>query len=248
MSISSPATRQELIDYCLRKLGHPVIEVNIDPIQLEDRVDEALQFYQEFHYDSTERVYLSEQVTSNIISQGYVELSDAVIGVTKVFPITNTSRFSMFDARYQILLNDLYSIQSMDMLYYSQVMTHIELINDLLVGQKPIRFQKHQNRVYIDSLNTGNIAEGSFIVFEAYRILDPDTFSDVYNDHFLKRYLTALIKQQWGQNLKKYEGVQLPGGVTLNGKIIYDEATEEIANLKEEAETTWQLPPSFFIG
>lgn len=317
--MANPSSRQGLIDYCLRKLGHPVIEINIDDDQVEDRIDEAFQFYRDFHFDAVEMVYLSEKINPSSIqitginaasfSNGekitggtsgattivhanqaankiyvkstsgtflagetitggtsgtsatltsitldnydnkYLSLSDAVTSVVRVLPFSSRTRgIDLFDVRYQILLNDLYSIQSTDLIYYSQVQTQLQLINDILVGQKPVRFNRHQNRLYVDMNWSDDVEIGDYIIVEAYRILDPDTFTDVYNDGFLKRYATALIKQQWGQNLKKFEGVQLPGGVTLNGQKIFDEATEELDQLREEVKSTYQLPVDFFTG
>ena len=317
--MASPTSRQGLIDYCLRKLGHPVIEINIDDDQIEDRIDEAFQYYRDFHFDGVELVYLSEAIsassiqitginaasftngekitggtsgattivhanqaankiyvksTSGTFSAGetisggtsgttatltsitlgnydnkYLTMSDAVLSVIRVLPFSSRTRgIDLFDVRYQILLNDLYSIQSADLIYYSQVQTQLQLINDILVGQKPVRFNRHQNRLYVDMNWSDDVEIGDYIIVEAYRILDPDTFTDVYNDGFLKRYATALIKQQWGQNLKKFEGVQLPGGVTLNGQKIFDEATEELDQLREEVKSTYQLPVDFFTG
>lgn len=317
--MAKPSTRQELIDYCLRKLGHPVLEINVDDDQIEDRVDEAFQFYRDFHFDAVEKVYLKEIIapsqltitglTANNFTPGeiitggtsgatarvhandvankfyvkgvtgtftagetitgsmsgqtatfssivlgnydnrYLSLSDSVISVERVLPFSARTRgIDLFDIRYQLLLNDLYSIQSTDLIYYSQVKTQLQLINDLLVGIKPIRFNRHQNRLFIDMSWGDDVDIGDYIIVEAYRILDPDTFTDVYNDGFLKRYCTALIKQQWGTNLKKFEGVQLPGGVTLNGQTIYNEATEELQALRDEVKDTYQLPIDFFTG
>lgn len=248
--MASPASRQQLIDYCLRKLGHPVLEINIDVDQIEDRIDEAFQFYREFHYDAVELVYLKQEITANVKSDQYITLNDAITGVVRVLPFSSktTSGIDMFDVRYQILLNDLYSLQNTDFIYYSQVQTHLQLIQDMLVGQKPIRFNRHQNRLFLDLDWENDFDVGEFIIVEAYRILDPSTYSDVYNDGFLKKYATALLKQQWGINLKKFEGVQLPGGVTLNGQKIYDEATEELDKLKEEVQNTYQLPVDMFVG
>jgi len=315
--MANPSTRQELIDYCLRKLGHPVLEINIDDDQIEDRIDEAFSYYRDFHFDAVEKVYLSEKITastlqitgvnaasfsngtkitgatsgataivygnisanrmyvykvsgtftaSETISNGavsatlssitlgnydnrYLTVSDAVVSVTRVLPFSSSTRgIDLFDVRYQILLNDLYSIQSTDIIYYSQVKTQLQLIQDLLVGVKPVRFNRHQNRVYIDMNWEDDIDIGEYIIIEAMRVLDPNTFTDVYNDGWLKKYATALLKQQWGTNLKKFEGVQLPGGVTLNGQKIYDEATDEIQALKEEVQNTYQEPIDFFTG
>lgn len=242
-------TRQGLIDYCLRKLGHPVIEINVDDDQLEDRIDEALGFYREFHYDAVELVYLKHQITQPDIDNQYLTLSDVITGVTKVFPFSNrTTGINIFDIRYQILINDLYSLMSTDLIYYSQVRQHLELINMMLVGQKPIRFNRHMNRLLIDMNWEEDVDVGDFIVIECYRILDPDTYTDVYNDRILKKYAAALIKRQWGANLKKFSGVQLPGGVQLNGQIIYDEAETEIKAIEEETRNTYELPVDMFVG
>lgn len=317
--MANPASRQELIDYCLRELGHPVLEINVDDDQVEDRIDEAFQFYREFHFDAVELVYLKQEITASTLQittinannfivgekvtgatsgaytfvvnatsmnrlackgtvgtfvagetvtgatsgqtstvssmtlgnydNKYFELNDAVTGVVRVLPFSSRTRgMDLFDVRYQLLLNDLYSLQSIDMIYYSQVKTHLNLINDLLVGQKPVRFNRHQNRLYVDMAWETDVNVGEFMIVECYRILDPNTFTDVYNDMYLKRYATALIKKQWGNNLKKFEGVQLPGGVTLNGQKIYEEALEELRELKEEVQNTYQLPVDFFVG
>lgn len=244
-----PASRQGLIDYCLRKLGHPVVEINVDEDQIEDRIDEAFQYYRDFHYDAVEKVYLKELMTSNTISQEYITLSDSIIGVERVIQFTNkTTGAGVFDVRYQLMLNDIQSLTNTDLQYYSQLKTNLQLINDLLTGQKPIRFNRHMNRMYIDMDWTRDVGVGDYIIIEAWRIIDPNTYTDVYNDGFLKRFATALIKQQWGINMKKFEGVQLPGGVLLNGQRIYDEATEEIKELKEEIQNTSQLPVDFFTG
>lgn len=247
--MSSPASRQGLIDHCLRELGHPVIEINVDDDQIEDRIDDAFQFYREYHFDAVELIYLSHLVTSDDITNKYISLNDNITSVVRILPFTNKTRgIDLFDVRYQILLNDLYSIQSTDIIYYSQVQTQLQLLNDLLVGQKPVRFNRHQNRLFIDFDWGTDIVAGEYIIIQAYRILDPSTFSDVYNDMFLKQYATALIKKQWGSNLKKFEGVQMPGGVTLNGQKIYDEAVEEIDKLKQEVQSNYQLPVDFFTG
>jgi hypothetical protein len=247
MSTSRPASRAELQAYAKRQLGDPVIEINVDPDQEEDVLELSLQFFQQFHFDGVERIFLQHQVTANNISDKYVTLSDAVIGVERVLPFDSRTRgIDLFDVRYQILLNDLYSIQSTDIIYYYQVQNQLALMNQLLVGQKPVRFNRHQNRLHIDMDWDENTAVGEFIIIECYRILDPDTFTDVYNDLYLKKYVTAQLKKQWGNNLKKFSGVQLPGGVTLNGQQIYDEAVQEIQQLEEEVESRYQLPVDFF--
>lgn len=319
--MATPSSRQSLIDYSLRELGHPVIEINVDDDQLEDRVDEAIQFYREFHYDSTEFFYLKQQVTPSTLTLSsavganfttdkvitgstsgatakihdtgsstlsiydiagdfvtgetitgdvshstatiasgtflvkgnydnqYFDISTNITGVIKVLPLTSRSAgVSMFDVRYQLMLNNIQSLTSTDVVYYSQLKTHINLINDLMSGQKPIRFNRHMNRLYVDWDWHNDVAPGDYIIAECYRVLDPDTYTDVYNDMFLKKYLTSLIKKQWGTNLKKFEGVQMPGGVILNGQKIYDEAVEELSALKEEVQLVWQLPVDMFVG
>ena len=247
--MATPSSRQGLIDYCLRKLGHPVVEINVDEDQIEDRIDEAFQFYRDFHYDAVEKVYLKELMTSNTIAQEYVTLNDSIISVERVLQFSNkTTGAGVFDVRYQLMLNDIQSLTNTDLQYYSALKTNLQLINDLLTGQKPIRFNRHMNRMSIDMDWSRDIGVGDYIIIEAWRILDPDAYTDVYNDGFLKRYATALIKQQWGVNMKKFEGVQLPGGVLLNGQRIYDEATEEIKDLREEVQNTSQLPIDFFTG
>lgn len=247
--MAKPTTRQGLINYCLRKLGHPVVEINVDDDQVEDRVDEAFQYYRDFHYDATQKVYSSMQLTSNVIAQQYITLPEEMIGVERILQISNRSNgASMFDARYQLMLNNIQSLTNTDIIYYSMLKTELNLINDLMTGQKPVRFNRHMNRLFIDLDWKNEVQEGDYVIVEGWSSLDPDTYTDVYNDGFLKRYCTALIKQQWGINLKKFEGVQLPGGVTLNGQIIYNEATEEIDKLKQEVQDTYQLPIDFFTG
>lgn len=249
MSTHKPASREELKAYCKRQLGEPVIEINVAPEQEEDVLEYSLQYFQQFHFDSVELLYLKHQVTANNISDQYIELSDAIIGVEKVLPFTSRTRgIDLFDIRYQIFLNDIYSLQSTDIIYYTQVMTQLQLINDLLVGQKPVRFNRHQNRLHIDMDWEVDVAVGEFLIIQCYRILDPNTFTDVYNDYFLKRFMTANLKKVWGNNLKKFEGVQMPGGVTLNGQRIYDEAIEEIKELEQEVQSTYMLPVDFFVG
>ena len=246
MAISS---RQGLIDYCLRELGAPVIEINVDDDQIEDRIDEAFAFYREFHYDAVELVYLRAEVTSNVLAQQYFEINDAIIGINKVFPFSDKSNgMTLFDVRYQMLINDLYSIMSTDIVYYSMVKSELELINQLLVGQKPIRFNKHTNRLYIDMDWIRDVNLGDFLIVEAYKLLDAETYTDVYNDRMLKKLATAYIKRQWGTNLKKFSGVLLPGGVMLNGDSIYQEAMEEIKDVEQELQDRFELPPDMFVG
>jgi hypothetical protein len=247
--MASPSSRQELVDYCLRRLGAPVVEINLDDDQIDDRIDEAIEFYRDFHYDSVEKVYVSAQITANTITQRYVTVPESLIGVERILQLSNkASGASMFDARYQLMLNNIQSLTNTDIIYYDMLKTQLNLINDLMTGQKPIRFNRHTNRVYID-LDWGNeVQPGDYVIIEGWSSLDPDEYVDVYNDYFLKRYATALLKLQWGTNLKKFEGVQLPGGVTLNGQAIFNEAASELDELRTEAENTYQLPIDFFAG
>ena len=222
--------------------------MNILFVQEEDAIELSIQFFQQFHFDAVEMVYLKHEMTANDISNTYITVSDAVVSIARVLPFSARTRgIDLFDIRYQILLNDIYSIQSTDLIYYNQVKMQLQLINDLLVGEKPIRFNRHMNRLFVDMDWSNDIAEGEFLIIEAYRILDPNEFTDVYNDLYLKKYVTAQMKKTWGNNLKKFEGVQLPGGVTLNGQKIYDEAIEEIKELEAEVESRYMLPTDFFI-
>jgi len=242
-------SREGLRDYCLRRLGSPVLEINVDDDQVEDRIDDAFQFYREYHYDAIERVYLKHQITEADKTNQYISVPDTVVGVQEIFPFTNKSDgLNLFSLKYQIMINDLYSLMSTDLIYYYTVKREIELINQLLVGQKPIRFNRHMNRLFIDMDWAADVAVGEYLLVDCYRILDPETYRDVYDDRFLKMYTTALIKRQWGDNLKKFSGMQLPGGVTLNGETIYNEAMSEIKQIEDDIQSSFQLPVDFFTG
>lgn len=241
--------REQLKEYCLRRLGSPVIEINVAEEQIDDRIDDAFQFYREFHFDAIELVYLKHQFSAEDIERQYIEVPDLVVGVNRILPFTNRSRgMDIFDIRYQILINDLYSLMSTDLIYYSMVKTQLELINQLLVGQQPIRYNRHMNRLYIDADWNQDSRVGEYIIIEAYRILDPNTYTDVYDDMYLKRYATALIKRQWAENIKKFSGVQLPGGVMLNGDNLFQEAVQEIKEIEQEIRSSFELPPDMFVG
>jgi hypothetical protein len=247
--MAAVTSREQLKEYCLRRLGSPVIEINVDGDQVEDRIDDAFQFYREYHYDAVEKVYLKHEITSQDITNQYIPMSDAVTGVERVFPFMNKSTgTNIFDIKYQILINDLYTLMSTDLIYYTEVRQELELINQLLVGQKPIRFNRNMNRLYVDMDWAADVVPGTYIIVECWRILDPDTFTDVYNDMMLKKYATALIKRQWGENLKKFAGVQLPGGVTLNGEVIYQEAVTEILQIESDIQNRFELPVDMFTG
>ena len=251
--MANPTSRATLIDYCKRRLGDPVIEINVDEDQLEDRVDEALQYYQEYHSDATLRTYLKHQVTATDISNEYISLSSNIIFVSKLFPISSSfnSSFNFFDIKYQMMLNDIADLQNFagDLAYYEQMQQYLSLLDVKLNGHPQVQFQRKQNRLYIfGDFADNDIKEGEFIVAEVYEIVDPSTHTSVFNDMWVKEYTTALIKQQWGSNLLKFEGMQLPGGVVLNGRQIFDDATTDIDKLRETIRMEHEMPPDFFVG
>jgi hypothetical protein len=248
-----PSTRDDLIDYCLRRLGAPVIEINVDIDQLEDRTDDTLQLFQEYHSDAVVRTFLKHQVTSTDITNGYITVDDSITFVKKLFQIKSNggSSAGMFDIKYQMSLNEIYDLNKFigDLAYYEQIKQYLSIIDQMLTGQPQIDFNRHQNRVYIHGeFSDQNIIENDYLIFETFKIVDPETHTDVYNDIFVKEYLTQAVKQQWGANLIKFEGMQLPGGVSLNGRQLYDEATQEMMRLEEKLRSTYELPVDFFVG
>ena len=268
--MAEPATRENLKQYALRALGKPVIEINADDDQLEDRLDEALQYFAQYHYDGIQRVYLkyqyteadktrmtadsSESITKNSVTttwkegNNFIVVPESVISVINIFPFSNKSNMNLFDVRYQMRLNDLYDFSSTSVINYDVVLRHLDFLDHILVGEKPLRFNQHDNRLYIDMDWTNDLAVGEYIVIEAYRKMDPTTHTDVFNDIFLKRYVTALFKKQWGANLSKFDGVAMIGGVTLNGRQIYSEALQDIEKLETEIRSTFELNPAMMIG
>ena len=322
------ASRIDLQDYCLRRLGHPVIEINVDDSQLSDRLDDSLQFFQEYHFDGVERTYVKHQITGSTlkltadlggnftkgetltggtsgaiaefqktdstqqfleieqvkagtflasetitgsisnstatlgssdfytkgdIENGYLPVSNNIIGITRVFNFggaatNNTKDGQLFDLMYQFRMNDLYNLMGADMIYYSVVQTHLSTLEQLLVGQRQIRWNRKTDRLYVDTDWDKTYNIGDYVVAEAYAILDPNTYTEVYDDMFLKKYTTALFKQQWGQNLSKFEGMVMPGGVTLNGRQIYDDATQDVDRLRERIRLEHEVPADFFVG
>ena len=270
-----PSTRETLKQYALRALGKPVIEINADDDQLEDRIDEAVQYFQQFHSDGIRRTYLKYKLTAadkarlsglNAESETKTDLKDTgvsttwyedknylvvpetVLSVINIFPITNKGNMNLFDVRYQLRLNDLYDFSSTSIINYDVVLRHLDFLDHILVGEKPMRFNQHDNRLYIDMDWTNDLATDEYIVIECYRKLDPDVFTDVYNDIYLKRYVTALFKKQWGANLSKFNGVAMVGGVTLNGQQIFSEALQEVDKLEQEIRSTYELNPAIMIG
>jgi hypothetical protein len=243
-----PTSRATFKEYCLRALGKPVIEINVDDDQVDDRVDEALKYYWDYHFDGAEKIYYKYQITQQTKTDRYVTMPENVIGVINLFPIgqaLNTN--NLFNIRYQIALNDLYTLTSVSMVPYYMALTHVQFLEQLLVGQQPIRYNRHMNRLYID-MDWNIVNVGDYIIAEAYQIVDPDVYADVWADRWLLRYATCLIKQQWGTNLKKFSGMQLPGGLTFNGQQIYEEATQERDKLEQDMISSYSLPVTDFIG
>ena len=276
--MAKPSTRQGLIDYCLRQLGAPVLEINVDDDQIDDLVDDAIQYFNERHFDGVEKMYLKYKITQDDIDRGkakgtsgtgivnttatdtsnrtynwyetenYIQVPDSVIGIEKVFKFdTSSISGGMFSIKYQLFLNDLYYFNSVELLQYSMVKSYLEDIDHLLTTDKQIRFNKRQDRLYLD-IDWGSQPKDEFIVLECYRALDPATFTQIYNYIFMKLYLTALIKRQWGRNLSKFKGVKLPGGIELNGGEILQQAESELADIRSRMMSEFELPPLDFIG
>ena len=268
-----PSTRATFKEYCLRSLGKPVIEINVDPDQVEDRIDEALQYFSQYHYDGIERIYLKYQITQADIDRArsdnslptatdvdgattavwkeqknYIPVPSTIMSIVKVFPLTDKASLNMFDVRYQMRLNDLYDFSSTSVIHYEMTMQHLDLLDHILIGETAIRHNQHQNRLYLDADFKTDYVDGDYIVIECYRKLDPATFTDVWDDIFLKKYATQLIKMQWGANLSKFQGIQMLGGVALNGEQIYTQAQEQIDKLEEQIQLAYELPPMHMIG
>ena len=244
-----PSTRSEFKSYCLRRLGDPVIDINVDDEQVEDRIDEALIYYQDYHFDGTERVLVKHVVTASDKTNGYITLSNSIIGVNSILDIGQAVQSSnLFNIRYQIHLNDLFDLSASSYVPYVTAMRHIESLEEIFVGKKPLRYNRHVNKLHIDMDWANDVAVGEYIIIDAYSITDPSTYSDVWGDRWLSRYATALIKRQWGSNLTKFEGMQLPGGLTFNGAKIYDDAETEIQKLEEEMIVSYSLPVNDMIG
>jgi hypothetical protein len=254
------STRQNFKEYCLRRLGFPTIEINVDDDQVEDRIDDALQYWQDYHFDALQKLYYIKALDETDISNQYINLSPEVtvdsqnnnveiIGVTRVFPISDTIQTAnMFDLRYQLRLNELYDFTSASYINYTLTMQHLRSLEILFTGEVPIRYQRHMHKLFCDWGWGTAINAGSVAVVEAYAIIDPSDYASVWNDRWLKQYATALIKRTWGNNLKKFSGVQLPGGVMLNGDKIYQEAEEEIKALEQEMSDKYELPVEWYMN
>ena len=280
--MAKPTTRQELVDYCLRQLGAPVLEINVDDDQIDDLVDDAIQYFNERHFDGVERMYLKYQIsdddikrasgsgtdgvgivtttgTANISGIGtitsnfyensnFIQVPDSVIGIERIFKFdTSSISGGMFSIKYQLFLNDLYYFNSVELLQYTMTKRYLEDIDFLLTTDKQIRFNKRQNRLYLD-IDWKAQTKDTFFVIDCQRALDPTQFTKVFNDSFLKRYLTLLIKRQWGLNMMKFSGTRLPGGIELNGRQYYEDAERELADIKQRMSLEYELPPLDFIG
>lgn len=247
--MATPTTKAEFKEYCLRKLGKPVIEINVDDDQVDDRVDEALRYWYDYHFDGSEKVYYKHAITETDVANKYITLPENIIGAVSIFSIGDPSIRSddMFNIRYQIALNDLYTLTNVSLVPYYMVMEHLALMTELLVGKQPIRYSRHKDRLYVD-MDWNTVAVGEFLLVEAYEVVDPETWTDAYNDRWLQNYATALIKRQWGSNLTKFTGMTLPGGVQFNGEKIYDDAVAEIQKMEDEMISSYSLPVLDMIG
>ena len=253
--MASPASRSQLKDYCLRKLGFPVIDINVDDDQLEDRIDDALQKFRDYHYDGTEEIYLAHQVTAGDVSNTYITVADSIVGISSILPINSgtiasnsSAGFNIFDINYQIRLNDFYNLLSSSYTYYVIAREHLAMLDMIVTGELPFTYNKKVNQIDIQMDWTGRIAVGDFLVFQATRIVDPTTYSKVYNDSWLKSYTTALFKMQWGNNLSKYTNYTLPGGLVVNGEKIYTDAIAEVELLHTKLREEYELPPQMLVG
>ena len=257
-------SRTLLKEYCLRRLGHPVIEINVDEEQCDDRLDDALEFFAEYHFDGVEKVFLKHEVTADDITNEYIDMTDPdsdvvgqeypdggpVLSVRRVLPVANFNAFQtgFFNEEFQMRLQDLNTFTGTSLINWQMSLQNFSMVSYLFTVAPSVMFNRKQDKLYLETNWPDKFSVDDILIIECYRILDPTQYTEVYNDIFLKKYTTALIKRQWGENLKKFEGVQLPGGVTLNGKTIYDEAVDEINKIEEEMNLKWELPPDGFIG
>jgi hypothetical protein len=249
--MANPNSRQTLIDYCLRSLGSPVIEINIDDDQVSDRIDEAIQFYQNFHSDAVVRNFYKYQITQTDFNNRYITLPDQLIYVLRVLPIgVSNGTQGIFSVDYQLHLNDLYDLRRPgNLINYEMTRQYLSLLDIVLNGMdQGIIFSRHMQRLEIECDWPSRIPVGSWVVVECYQTINPDDYPSVYNDQFLKRYATALIKRNWAQNLFKFKGMVLPGGVTIDGTELMAQAKEEIKEIEAEARSVWETPVDFYVG
>ena len=276
--MAQPSSRVELKEYCLKQLGKPVLEINVDEDQIDNLIDDAIQYFYERHYDGIERVFLKHKLTptdKTIISQpasvgsattsptvvgagitsvtyvegvNYLPLPDSIVGVNNVLKINSSSvSDGLFNIKYQIFLNDVYYFGAIDLLNYAMVKRYLEDLDFLLNPDMQIRYNKLNHKLYLD-IDWRQVSVNQYVIIDCYRIIDPSDSPKLYNDWWLKKYLTALIKKQWGQNMIKFQGVLLPGGVQLNGRQIYDDGVSEVEKLEQQLKDEYELPPMDLIG
>ena len=268
-----PTTKATFKSYCLRALGFGVIDINVSDDQVDDRIDEALQYFAQYHYDGIEKMYLKYQITEADITRAasnttttatdtidntitasfgegnnFIPMPSSVVSVIQIFPFDDSSTNNIFDVRYQLRLNDLYDFSSTSIIHYQMTMQQLDHLSHILVGEKPVRFNQHQNRLYIDMDWSHDVSTGEFLIIECYRKIDPASYSDIFDDIYLKRYAAALIKRQWGANLSKFNGVAMLGGVTMNGETIYSQALEELDKLEEQIQLSFETPIDYMVG
>lgn len=253
--MATPTSRTELKDYALRKLGFPVIDINVDDDQLEDRIDDALGKFRDYHYDGTEQIYLAQQVTGTLLANNYIDLPNSIIGVSRIMPVSGQSisssaaeGFNIFDINYQIRLNDFYNLTSSSYTYYYIAREHLEMLNMITVGEIPFEYNRKTNRIQLHASISNKTTENDYIVLQAFRVVDPASYSKVFNDTWIKDYTTALFKEQWGSNLTKYANYTLPGGLVVNGEKIYNDAVAEVERLEEKLRDVYEAPPAMFVG
>jgi hypothetical protein len=247
--MAQPQSREEFTDYVLRKIGAPVIEINVAEEQIDDRIDEAISYWRDYHYNGSQLVYLKHQITEQDKQNGYITLPQKLLGISKVFPFDTSisTGTGMFNVQYQFVLNNLTDLTNYNLQHYYMTMQHIEFMQEILVGKPMIRYNKHVNRLYVDT-DISHWVAGHYIIIEAYDVIDPDAYSDVWEDRWLQNYAAVLIREQWGLNLTKFTGMQLVGGVQFNGEQILAEAREERRAMEEEAVQNLQPLTYNFIG
>lgn len=247
--MAKPTSRAEFKEYCLRSLGKPVINIDVADEQVEDRIDEALRYYWDYHFDGSEKAYYKHIITDEDKQNKYITLPDNIIGAVRIFGLGfySSSTNNMFNVQYQIALNDLYALTSYNVVPFYMTMQHLNVLQEVLVGEKPIRYNRHMNKLHVD-MNWEVIDAGQYLVVEAYEILDPDVWTDAWSDRWLMAYATALIKRQWGNNTKKFKNMVLPGGITISGQEMYAEAQQEIADMEHEMITSYSLPVTDMIA
>ena len=268
--MAKPTSKAELKEYALRRLGKPVLEINVSDDQCDDAIDYTIQKFQQFHYDGAERVYLKHKITQADIDRAkpaqdtittstagnsewaernaYIEIPQHIISVEGLFSFTDKGTANMFDIRYQMRLNDLYDFTSTQFYHYYMIQQHLGTIDFLLEGLKPTRYIATQDRLYLDMDWTTDVVIDQYILIKAWRALDPTTWTEIYDNMWVKDYVSAKIKKQWGSNMTKFQNVQMPGGVTLNGEMIYNDAVQELKDLEEQLRTEWETPPLDMIG